>query len=427
MTELENKKIQGTKGIHILAKPIGPLCNLNCDYCFYLEKKSLFPEEKSFRMSDEVLSAYITKYITSQSTSVVEFVWQGGEPTLLGLDFFRRVVELQKPFTHEKNIVNSLQTNGTLLDDEWCKFLKENNFLVGISLDGPEEIHNRYRCDSKGEGSFDKVMRGVKLLQKYSVNYNVMVGVARETAYKPLEVYRFFKKEGIEFIQFVPIIERVADPETRRCGLHLAGPSALDKEEKNTQVTPWTVEPEKYGDFLIAIFDEWVKNDVDKVFIMNFEWALNSWVDNPSPVCLHAPQCGKCIIVEHNGDIYACDHCMYPEYKLGNIVTDDPVEMVDTSLSKGFGISKYEALPTSCLECNVLKACWGGCPKHRFTTTYSGEPGLHYLCEGYKKFFHYIGKYLRVIAQLLDQGLPASYVMDIAKGHPLVINPNKKF
>lgn len=426
MIEKDRFLNQEIKGIHILAKPIGPICNLNCEYCFYTDKKVLFNKKEDFRMSDEVLSKYITKYIMSQPAPIVEFVWQGGEPTLMGLDFFKKVIELQTPFVGNKKIVNSLQTNGILLNEEWCKFLKANNFLVGISLDGPKEIHDRYRKDSNGNGSFDRVLKALKLLQQYEVEYNVMVSVAKETAYKPLEVYRFLKKEGVKFIQFVPIIERVAAEEAKECGLKLAGPSDLYKKEENTKVTEWTVEPEIYGNFLIAIFDEWVKNDVGTTYVMNFEWALNSWIGNPSAICLHAQQCGKCVTVEHNGDIYACDHCVYPEYKLGTILTDNPTEMIEKSIAKGFGVEKSEALPNTCLECKVLKACWGGCPKHRFKTTFLGEPGLHYLCEGYKRFFLYIRKYLRVIVQLLEQNLPASYVMDIAKGHPLIINSNKK-
>ena len=371
-------------------------------------------------MDDEVLRAYITKYISSKPTPEVEFVWQGGEPTLLGLDFFKKIIEFQKPFMEQKKIINSLQTNGTLLNDKWCEFLKKNKFLIGISLDGPMEMHDRYRLDRGGRGTFHRVMKGLKLLQKHGVEYNVMATVAKETAFYPLEVYRFFKNQGVEFIQFAPVIERVADSKRNYYGLKLAGHSSLDKEEENVQVTEWSVEAEKYGDFLIAIFDEWVRNDVGKINVMNFEWALHAWIGNPSPVCIHAQHCGESVIVEHNGDIYACDHSMYPEYRLGNIIQDDPLEMVKKSINNGFGVCKETSLPRWCRECEVLKACWGGCPKHRFTKTYYNEPGLHYLGEGYKKFFLYIRKYLKVITQLLENGYPASYIMDAVKG-PLVI------
>jgi uncharacterized protein len=408
------------QGIHVVAKPIGPVCNLNCEYCFYLEKKALFGAGEQYRMSDEVLLAFITNYITSQPTPVVEFVWQGGEPTLLGTDFFRRVIELQRQFSGVKTITNSLQTNGTLLNDEWCRFMKKHNFMVGISLDGPKDIHDRYRRDRKGNGTFARVIMGLRLLQKHNVEYNVLACVARETAKRPLDVYRFLRDEGVEFIQFSPVVERMPDACSTQHGLRLAGPATLDKEEQQTHVTPWTVIPEEYGDFLIAIYEEWVRHDVGKVFVMNFEWALNAWIGNPSPVCIHAEQCGRSVVLEHNGDVYACDHCVYPEYRLGNIVTDSLSQMVERSCKSGFGVRKETALPRWCRECKVLTACRGGCPKHRFAQTYYNEPGLHYLCAGYKKFFLHIRKYLRAMTKLLENGLPASYIMDAVKG-PLVV------
>jgi uncharacterized protein len=411
----------GPQGIHIMAKPIGPRCNLNCEYCFYLEKQALFPDEEDYRMSDDVLSAYISKYIDIQKAPFIEFVWQGGEPTLLGIDFFRKVVKLQEAAAGQKRIQNSLQTNGTLLTDEWCVFLKKHDFMVGISIDGPEEIHNRYRVDRNGGPTFHKVMRGLKLLQKHGVDYNVMACVAKETASQPLEVYNFFKDEGVKFIQFFPIVERQPDSQSSQCGLRLAGPASLDKPTENAQVTNWSVDSEGYGDFMIGVFDEWVRNDVGKTFVMNFEWALNAWIGNPSPVCLFAKQCGSSIVLEHNGDMYACDHCVYPQYNLGNILSDDPLKAVENSLQSGFGVNKETALPRQCLECEVLTACQGGCPKHRFATTHYDEPGLHYLCAGYKKFFRHIRKYLKVMAQLMENDLPVSNVMD-AIDQPLLIN-----
>jgi uncharacterized protein len=408
------------QGIHVVAKPIGPVCNLNCEYCFYLEKKALFAGGEQYRMSNKVLSAFISNYITSQPTPIVEFVWQGGEPTLLGIDFFKRVIDLQKPFSGAKTITNSLQTNGTLLTAEWCQFLKKNNFMVGISLDGPKEIHDRYRRDRKGNGTFDQVMRGLKLLQDHKVEYNVLACVARETAKSPLDVYRFLRNVGVEFIQFTPVVERMSDAHSGPLGLRLAGPAALDKKEQQGGLTPWSVIPEEYGDFLIAIYEDWVRQDVGSVFVMNFEWVLNAWIGNPSPVCIHAKQCGRSVVIEHNGDVFACDHCVYPEHKLGNILSDTLPDMVAKSLRSGFGAAKDTALPRWCKECEVLAACQGGCPKHRFETTYYDEPGLQYLCTGYKKFFLHIRKYLRAMATLLENGFPASRVMDAIKG-PLVI------
>ena len=409
-----------SRGIHVVAKPNGPVCNLNCEYCFYLEKQALFGPAETYRMCDDVLSAFITNYVTSQPTPIVEFVWQGGEPTLLGIDFFKRVIELQKQFSGTKSISNSLQTNGTLLTGEWCDFLKKHNFMVGISLDGPKEVHDRYRRDRKSSGTFDRVMQGLRLLQKHQVEYNVLACVARETARHPLEVYRFFKDEGVEFIQFSPVVERLPDVRSRQHGLRLAEPPSLDKEEEQTEVTAWSVIPEEYGDFLIAIYEDWVHHDVGKVFVMNFEWALNAWIGNPSPVCIHAKTCGRSVVIEHNGDVFACDHCVYPEYRIGNIRTDKLSAMVERSLQSGFGVSKETALPKWCRECKVLAACQGGCPKHRFAMTHYNEPGLHYLCEGYNKFFLHIRKYLRAMTQLLGNDLPVSYIMDAVKG-PLVI------
>ena len=408
------------QGLHVLAKPIGPVCDIKCDYCFYLEKHALFGKGENFRMSDDVLKAYIRQYIEAQPTPIVEFVWHGGEPTLLGLDFFRKVVELQRPFRGQKEIRNALQTNGMRLTDDWCAFFKDHHFFIGLSLDGPKGIHDRYRRGRQGESTFDGVMRGLRLLQKHGVEYNILACVGRETAYRPLDVYRFFKSEGVEFIQFTPIIERVPDSGTQAQGLWLATPATLDKEEPNSQITPWTVEPEAYGDFLIAIYEDWVRHDVGKVFVMNFEWALSIWLGNPSPICIFSRQCGRSVAMEHDGSVFACDHYVYPEYRLGNILQDDLAHMVEASVASGFGPHKETTLPRWCRECEVLNACWGGCPKHRFTTSPYGEPGLHYLCAGYKKFFTHIRKYLRALTTLLEHELPVTHIMEAVKG-PLLI------
>jgi len=416
------QKSQGhtPQGLHVLAKPIGPVCDIKCEYCFYLEKHALFGPGENYRMSDDVLAAYIRQYVAAQPTPVVKFVWHGGEPTLLGLDFFQRVVELQRPFRDRKEIKNALQTNGMRLTDDWCAFFKANKFFIGLSLDGPKAIHDRYRKGRQGQSTFDGVLRGLRLLQKHGVDYNVLACVGKETASRPLDVYHLFKREGVEFIQFTPIIERVPNSQTQAQGLWLATPAKLDQEEPNTQVTPWTVEPEPYGDFLIAIYEEWVRQDVGTIFVMNFEWALNAWIGNPSPVCIFAQQCGRAVALEHDGTVFACDHYVYPEYRLGNILKDDLAHMVEASVASGFGPHKESTLPRSCRECPVLQACWGGCPKHRFTTSPRGEPGLHYLCAGYKKFFLHIRKYLRAMTTLLEHGLPVSHVMEAVKG-PLVI------
>ncbi len=423
MTKLSEDGISG--GIHALVKPTGSTCNLDCVYCFYLEKENLYPGKKDFRMSDEVLKKYIQSYVESQPTPEVEFVWHGGEPTLLGVDFYRRAVEYQKPYRALKTIKNSLQTNGTLLTDQWCEFFKSNGFLVGISLDGPKEIHDSYRHNRGGAPTFENVMKGLRLLQKHQVDFNVLACVAKKTAYRPLDVYHFFKEQGIEFIQFTPIIERMPDAKAKSCGLTLALPSALEHEEPNTQVTGWTVEPEKYGDFLNTIFDEWVRKDVGKVFVMNFEWALNAALGHSSPVCIFSRQCGRAVAVEHNGDVYACDHYVYPEYHLGNLFEKSLGQMVNASVANGFGPHKETTLPRWCRECDVLQACWGGCPKHRFTQSPYGEPGLHYLCAGYKKFFKHISKYMVGFKRLLEYGIDPACIMQ-AVDQPLMIPASEK-
>lgn len=412
------------KGMHVLAKPVGPICDIRCDYCFYLEKRALFDDREQYRMSDEVLEAYIRQYVESQPTPVVEFVWHGGEPTLLGVDFFRKVVEFQRPFLGSKEIRNNLQTNGVRLDDAWCEFFKTNDFFIGVSLDGPKAVHDRYRRDKRGQGTFDRVMRGIGLLQKHGVAFNVLACVGRETAAHPLEVYRFFKDSGIEYIQFTPIIERLPDAPSEAMGLSLAPPARLEEPESNTRVTPWTVEPEAYGDFLIAIYEEWVRKDVGKTFVMNFEWALTAWLGEPSPVCIFSRQCGRAVALEHDGSVFACDHYVYPAYRLGNVLFDNLGEMVESSVAGGFGPHKEQTLPRCCRECDVLEACWGGCPKHRFALSPDGEPGLHYLCAGYKKFFRHIRKYLRAMTQLIENDLPVSCIMQAVAG-PLVISRAK--
>lgn len=408
------------ESLHVIAKPIGAVCDIQCDYCFYLEKRGLFPSDESYRMQDEVLSRYIDQYVAAQPGPVVEFVWHGGEPTLLGLEFFRRAVALQEPHRRSKEIRNSIQTNAMRLDDEWCRFLKVNGFLVGVSLDGPKHIHDRYRKDRNGNGTFDRVMHGVRLLQKHGVEFNALACVGRETACRPLEVYHFFKQSGIDFVQFTPLVERAAPDDGRQPVFWLAGPAALGRKEPNTSVTPWSVEPEAYGDFLIAVYEEWVRQDVGSMFVMNFEWALNAWIGNGSPVCVFSRQCGRAITVEHDGSVFACDHYVYPEYRLGNVLADDLRAMVSASIESRFGSHKESTLPRYCRECEVREACWGGCPKHRFAVAPDGEPGLHYLCAGYRKFFRHIRKYLHAMTQLLGQGLSASLVMEAMKG-PLLV------
>jgi len=397
---------------HLMAKPIGPVCNLRCEYCFYLEKETFYPDGEQYRMSDKVLEAYI-RQVAEAHADIPEllFAWQGGEPTLLGIEFFEKALELQKRYAGGKPVRNTLQTNGTMIDDKWCRFLKKNNFLVGLSLDGPEELHDRYRRDAGGEGTFAKVMRGLELMKKHGVEFNILACVNRETSKRPLDVYRFFKEIGAEFIQFIPIVELAPNEETAQLGLQLGVPADPGNEGTAVRVTDWTVEPEDYGDFLMTIFDEWVRNDVGSVFVMNFEWALVSFIGLEMPACFFAPKCGNAGIIEHNGDIYSCDHYMYPRYRLGNLLTDNLAVMMGSEQQKAFGEMK-EKLPRYCLECRVLKACYGECPKHRFAVTPDGEPGLNYLCAGYKKYFNHILPYLKAMTDLLNAGKPVADIMD---------------
>lgn len=396
-----------TRAFHAMAKPSGSECNLNCAYCFYLEKHAFYPSSPTLRMDDATLEAYVRHYIAaSEPQNEVAFTWQGGEPTLLGLDFYRRAVALQAKYGEGRRITNSFQTNGVLLDDAWCEFLAEHGFLVGLSLDGPAEIHNQYRVTKGGRPTHKLVMRALRLLQKHHVAYNVLSCVNHRSAGEPSKVYDFLRDAGVEFIQFIPVVERLADETAARAGLTLHAPG----EMKGT-LTPWSVRPEEYGDFLIAVFDRWIQRDVGRVFVMNIEWAFASFVGAPGVVCHHQPTCGRSLAVEHNGDVYACDHFVYPEYRLGNLHHDTFSSMVDSPGQEHFGKEKYTTLPEQCRQCQVLKACWGGCPKHRFMPTKTGEPGLNYLCAGFQRYFRHLPPYLKAMADLLASGHPASDIM----------------
>ena len=396
----------------LMAKPAGPACNLRCAYCFYLEKEALFSDGRSGRMSDAVLEAYVRKYIESQPSDEVEFHWQGGEPTLMGLDFFGKAIRLQQHNAGGKRITNSIQTNGTLLDEEWGRFLHKHRFLVGLSLDGPREIHNAHRLDVHGQGSFDAVMRGLETLRRHSVEFNVLASVTPASTDRPLEVYEFLKDAGVKFVQFLGIVERLPDDAARQLGLQLAVGIRSGEAVQTVRMTPWSVEPEAYGRFLITIFDEWVRHDVGSFTVMNFEWALATYMGQPALVCQFMPQCGLAPIIEHNGDVYACDHYVYPRNRLGNVLTDDLQEMMQSSGQREFGQAKQKALPHYCRNCPVLPACWGECPKRRFLTTPDGEAGLNYLCGGYRMFFSHVIPCFEAMSRLIRSGQPASKIMD---------------
>lgn len=387
-----------------MTKATGPICNLDCKYCYYLEKENLYPGTKNWGMTDELLESYVRQYIEAQDVPEINFAWQGGEPTILGVDFFRKAVEFQKRYANGKTITNALQTNGTLLDDEWGAFLAQNRFLIGISIDGPREIHDEYRLDKGGRSSFDRVMRGLNLLKRHGVEFNTLTCVHRANQNKPIEVYRFLKEIGSRYMQFIPIVERIADaPET----LSLVQPDY----EGDARVSHWSVRPLAYGKFLSAIFDEWVRKDVGRYFVQIFDTALQAWLGMEPGLCVFAETCGNALVLEHNGDLYSCDHYVYPDFKVGNISESPLADLVHSGPQAAFGEAKKSTLPTYCVECEVRFACNGECPKHRFIQTPGGEPGLNYLCAGYKHFFTHIDPYMKFMAAELRAGRPAANVM----------------
>jgi uncharacterized protein len=381
---------------HLLVKPAGAICNLGCKYCFFLSKENLYPGS-SFRMSHDLLEEYIRQYIQAQRVPEATISWQGGEPMLMGLDFFRRSVEYAERYRKPGMTIHyTMQTNGTLLDDEWCNFFRENDFLIGISLDGPQEQHDAYRVDKGGNPTFDRVMRGLRLMQKHTVQFNILACVHAANADHPLDVYRFFRDEaGAEFIQFIPIVER--DNET---GF-----------QEGNKVTDRSVRAEQYGTFLITIFDEWVRRDVGGIYVQIFDVSLAAWVGEPPGLCIFSPTCGTALALEHNGDLYSCDHFVEPGYLLGNIEEQPMIDLVISEKQRRFGLDKLNTLPLYCQKCGVRFACHGGCPKNRFIDTPDGEPGLNYLCAGYKAFFRHIDQPMHTMAELLRRNRAPAEIM----------------
>lgn len=398
---------------HVMVKPVGSACNLDCTYCYYLEKEHLYPPTENFRMTDETLETYVRQYIEQQDAPEISFAWQGGEPTLLGVGFFRNVVALQARYANGKKIVNAFQTNGVLLDDTWGAFLAEHKFLVGLSVDGPRALHDRYRVDKGKKPTFDLVMRGLDFLKKHAVEFNTLTVVHRGNVGHPLDVYRFLRDAGSGFIQFIPIVERKPDAASRSMGLHFHEPPPPGEHDDASPVTAWSLDPRKYGEFLVTIFDEWVRRDVGTVFVQLFDVALGHWAGRGAGLCVFAERCGNALALEHNGDLYACDHYVYPQYKLGNILDQALGDMVRSDAQRKFGNDKLDTLPRFCRECDVLFACNGECPKHRFMRTPDGEPGLNYLCAAYKRFFHHVDPYMRAMADLIQTGRPVSMIMDL--------------
>lgn len=391
---------------HILTKPIGPICNLDCKYCFYLEKEALYQDVTKWAMREDVLETYIRQYIESQAQPEVHFAWQGGEPTLLGVDYFRRVISLQKQFANGKTITNAFQTNGVLLNEEWANFFRDNSFLVGISIDGPRELHDAYRVDKGGQPTFDRVLRGIEVLKQGNVEFNTLTTVHRANSTKPLQVYRFLKDAGSGYMQFIPIVERVAS-HTTQDGLLLVSPEFTGE----AQVSSWSVEPRQFGVFLCTIFDEWVRNDVGRYFVQLFDTSLQMWLGMESSLCVFRKQCGAALAMEHCGDVYSCDHFVYPENRLGNIMDSPLGSLVQSEQQHQFGEAKETSLPRYCRECDVRFACNGECPKHRFTQTPEGEAGLNYLCAGYKMFFRHIDRPMRYMAAELSASQAPANVM----------------
>ncbi len=384
------------KAFHIMAKPSGSACNLSCAYCFFQKKERLYPGS-NFRMSDEVHEAYIKQLLEAHHVPRVEVAWQGGEPTLMGLDFFRRSRDLQKK--HKRpgvQIENTFQTNGILLNDEWCQFFHENKFLIGLSMDGQIELHDCYRRDKGGQGTFDRVVQAARLLQKHRVEFNILCTVNARNADYPLNVYRFFRDElDAHYLQFIPIVERKNE----------------SGYQEGDAVTDRSVRPEQWGRFLIGIFGEWVRNDVGTTFVLNFDGALAGWLGMAGTLCIFGPTCGLGLALEHNGDLYSCDHFVEPKYLLGNIMTTPMVELVASAKQLKFGRDKQDTLPGYCRKCRFLFACNGECPKSRFMKTPDGETGLNYLCAGYKAFFNHTNSYMQIMADLLRKGESADGIM----------------
>jgi uncharacterized protein len=406
---------------HVLAKPIGPICNLDCSYCFYLSKENLLhrgDQKQDWRMREDVLEEYVRQYINEQHTPEINFAWQGGEPTLMGVDFFRKVVQLQeKHCPPNKRVSNALQTNGTLLDDAWGEFLHENNFLVGLSIDGPRELHDTYRVNKGQKPTFDQVLRGVGFLRKHQVEHNYLVVVNRVNALRPLEVYRFLRDElQADFMQFIPCVEpkdfRTAAPNLHQIHKKVKiGDPETDPGHTRSVVTDWSVKAEDYGDFLCTIFDEWLRRDVGKVFVQLFDVALGCWSGIGSSLCVFAETCGNAICIEHDGDVYSCDHYVYPEYKIGNVMDQPLGEMMNSPFQKNFGAAKRDSLPQYCRDCEVRFACNGECPKSRFIHTPDGDEGLNYLCAGLRKFFNHVDPWMKRMAEEIRNGRPAANIM----------------
>ncbi|GLT13697.1 anaerobic sulfatase maturase [Vibrio algivorus] len=413
---------KASKRMHVMAKPIGAVCNIDCDYCYYLSKQDLLEYKKgcSPEMSEDDLETYIRQYIEGQNTPEIIFSWQGGEPTMLGVNYFKKVVELQNKYRPEGiHISNDLQTNGTLLNDTWCEFLAENDFLVGLSIDGPELLHNAYRTNRAGKGTFKQVMKAVELLHKHKVKFATLTCVNNLTSQNALEVYRFLRDEvKSPQMQFIPIVEqktfRSTAPQTSENAQPRQGDKRLIPGNKNSIMEPWCVSDHAWGNFLITVFDEWINNDIGKVFVQYFEACVETWMGRKNPLCTLGEICGKGLAMEPNGDVFACDHYVYPEYKIGNIHDQTIEKMAYSVKQQEFGFAKSQMLTQQCQRCDYRFACHGECPKNRFISTHDGEPGLNYLCAGWHKFFSHIDRSLSYILRHLGHPVAHGKFSDAA-------------
>ena len=394
------------KPLYVMLKPAGAHCNLACKYCYYLEKNKLYPTAQRHLMSDEMLEQFTREYIEAQTMNQMLFTWHGGEPLLRSIDFYRKALSLQQKYAGGRRIDNVIQTNGTLLTDEWCEFFAQNHWLVGISIDGPQPDHDHYRLTAAGKPSWKKVMQGIKLLKKHGVEWNAMAVVNAYNANHPLEFYRFFKENGCQFLQFTPIVERLTRHEDGRTLASLA-----DKDE--ISLSEASVAPEQWGYFLCAIFDEWVRKDVGKIFVEIFDCTLANWMGISPGICAYSKECGHAGVMEHNGDVYSCDHFVFPEYKLGNIRDHSLIDMLYGEQQQEFSRLKHSSLPRQCKECDMEFACHGECPKNRFMKDKYGDSGLNYLCPGYYHYYQHVAPYMDYMKQELMAQRPPSNIMKV--------------
>ncbi|MEZ6132088.1 MAG: anaerobic sulfatase maturase [Planctomycetaceae bacterium] len=405
-----------TTPFHVMTKPIGPICNLDCTYCYYLHKEDLYPKGNKWKMTQDCLESYIRQYINAQpaGTPEVTFAWQGGEPTLLGIDFFQTCIDIQQRHARPgMSILNTLQTNGVLLDDDWCRFFLKNRFLIGISIDGPAELHDVYRVDHQGHGSHASVIAAIRRLKKWGVEYNALVVVNRTNGDHGARIYRYLRDAGFRFVQFIPIVERIG------IGRHAEGRPASETQhtafgQASTAVSSRSVLPEQFGRFLCDVFDEWVQADVGRMFVQIFDQALSAWLGVEPSLCVFRRTCGKAMAMEHNGDVYSCDHFVDPDHLLGNLNVIPLTDLVNSAQQQAFGDAKEATLPQYCRDCEVLHACNGECPKNRFLQTPDGEDGLNYLCAGYRTFFNHVDPVMQQMAALIRQRKSPALVMKTA-------------